>query len=90
MQRKESEAVPEGNGPVRQDEEFGSGQPAPVDPFQLLKEILDRRIDVITRLPVFWAASQPFTDYSLVCWFYSLPFSCCNYSSISCDPVIVW
>ena len=27
MLRKESEAVPEGNGPVPQREEFGSGQP---------------------------------------------------------------
>ena len=27
MLRKESEAVPEGNGPVPQQEEFGSGKP---------------------------------------------------------------
>ena len=27
MPRKESEAVPEGNGPVPQQEDFGSGQP---------------------------------------------------------------
>ena len=27
MPRKESEAVPEGNGPVPQQEELGSGQP---------------------------------------------------------------
>ena len=34
MLRKESVAVSEGNGPVHQEEEFGSGQPAPVDIFQ--------------------------------------------------------
>ena len=39
-------AVLEGNGPVHQEEEFGSGQPAPVDQFQRLEEIWDRRIDV--------------------------------------------
>ena len=31
-------------------EKFGSGQAAPVDPFQRLEEIWDRRIGVITRL----------------------------------------
>ena len=31
MLRKESEAVPEGNGPVPRQEEFGSGQPTRVD-----------------------------------------------------------
>ena len=31
MLRKESEAVSEGNGSVHQEEEFGFGQPAPVD-----------------------------------------------------------
>ena len=29
MPRNESEAVPEGNGPVPQQEEFGSGEPTP-------------------------------------------------------------
>ena len=31
MPRKESEAVPEGNGPVLQQEQFGSDQPTLVD-----------------------------------------------------------
>ena len=50
MLRKESEVVPEGNGPVHQQDEFGSGQTTQVDPFQMFEEIRDRRIDVITRL----------------------------------------
>ena len=51
MLRKENEVVPEGIDPVYQEEEFGSGQPAPVDLFQRLDELWDsRRIDVITRL----------------------------------------
>ena len=50
MLRKKRCVVPEGNGPVHQEEKFGSGQPAPVDPFQRLEEIWDRRIDVIARL----------------------------------------
>ena len=33
MLRKKSDVVPEGNGPVHPEEEFGSGQPAPVHPF---------------------------------------------------------
>ena len=49
MLRKESEAVPEGNGPVHQEEEFGSGQLAPVDLFQRTNEIWDRRLDKIMR-----------------------------------------
>ena len=39
MLRKESEEVPEGNGPVHKEEEFGSGQLASVAPFQRLEEI---------------------------------------------------
>ena len=39
MLRKESEAVPEGNDPVQQQDEFGSGQPTLVDPFRKLEEI---------------------------------------------------
>ena len=42
MPRKANEAVSEGNGPVDQEEEFGSGQPAPVDVFQRIDEIWDR------------------------------------------------
>ena len=51
MLRKESEAVPEGNGPVPQ--QVGSGEPTLADvctSVRRIKEILDRRIDVITRL----------------------------------------
>ena len=40
MLRKESEAVSEGNGPVRQEEEFGFGQPAPVDEYRQIKLIM--------------------------------------------------
>ena len=58
MLRKESEAVLEGNGPVHQEEEFGSGQPAPVDQFPRLEEIWDRKIDVTTRLLEQHLASQ--------------------------------
>ena len=37
---KASEAVPEGNGPVNQDEEYAFGQPAPVDHFREIKSLL--------------------------------------------------
>ena len=52
MLRKESKAVPEGNGPV------GSRQPALVDPFQRLEATWNRRIYVITRLLEQHLASQ--------------------------------
>ena len=42
MPRKESKAVPEGNGPVPQQEEFGSGQPTLVDVKQKIEEPLYR------------------------------------------------
>ena len=42
MLRKESEAVPEGNGPVPQKEEFGSGQPTCGDVYRRMKEAFDR------------------------------------------------
>ena len=42
MPRKESEVVPESNGPVHQREEFGSGQPTLEDVHQMMKEALDR------------------------------------------------
>ena len=48
MLRKESEAVPEGNGPVPQQDEFGSGQPTLVDALRKIKEALGvchRRFD---------------------------------------------
>ena len=42
MLRKESEAVPEGNGPVPQTEEFKSGQPTWGDAYRWMKEAFDR------------------------------------------------
>ena len=42
MSWKESEVVPEGNGPVHQREEFGSGQPTLEDVYQMMKEAFDR------------------------------------------------
>ena len=42
MLRKESEAVSEGNGPVHQEEEFGFGQPAPVDEFRETRSQFDK------------------------------------------------
>ena len=38
MLRKESEAVPEGNGPVSQQEEFGSGKPTLADVYRRFEE----------------------------------------------------
>ena len=49
MPRKESEAVPEGKGPVPQQEEFGSGQPTLVDAYRKIEEVWDRKMDEITR-----------------------------------------
>ena len=42
MLRKASEAVPEGNDPVPQKEELGSGQPMMEDVYRMMKEALDR------------------------------------------------
>ena len=42
MPRKETEAVPEGNGPVPQQEKIGSGQPTLVDVYRKIEELLDR------------------------------------------------
>ena len=42
MLRKESKAVPEGNGPVPRKEEFGSGQPTWGDVYRMTKEAFDR------------------------------------------------
>ena len=42
MLRKASEAVPEGNGPILQQEEFGSGQPTMEDIYRMMKEAFDR------------------------------------------------
>ena len=49
MPRKKSEAVPEGNGPAPQQEEFGSGQPTLVDVYQRFEEILDRQLKLMSR-----------------------------------------
>ena len=52
MPRKESEAVPEGNGPVPQQEEFGSGQPTLADVYRMVKEVFggwDRKLDEIAK-----------------------------------------
>ena len=43
MPRKESEAVTEGNSPVPQQEEFGSGKPTLEDVYRLFDEIFDRQ-----------------------------------------------
>ena len=50
MLRKECEAVPEGNGRVPQQEEFGYGQPTPVDVYRKIEELWDRKMDEIPRL----------------------------------------
>ena len=42
MPRKESEAVPKDNGPILQQEEFGSGQPTMEYVYQMMKEAFDR------------------------------------------------
>ena len=41
MPRKESEGVPEGNGPVPQQEESGSGQPTLADVYRMMEELFD-------------------------------------------------
>ena len=47
MQRNWSKAVPEGNGPVPQQEEFGPGQPTLTDVYRLFEEILDRQLNLM-------------------------------------------
>ena len=42
MLRKASEAVPEANGFIFQQEEFGSGQPTMEDVYRMMKEAFDR------------------------------------------------
>ena len=58
MLRQESEAVPEGNGLVHQEEKFRPCQPAPVDVFQRIDEIWDRGLDTIMRYLEQHSASQ--------------------------------
>ena len=43
MPRKDCEAVSEGNGPVPQQEEFGSGESTLVDVYRLFEEGFDRQ-----------------------------------------------
>ena len=43
MPRNESEAVPEGNGPVPQQEEFGSGEPMLADVYRFFEERFHRQ-----------------------------------------------
>ena len=43
MPRKESEAVPEDNGPVLQQEEFVSGEPTLADVYRLFEEMFDKQ-----------------------------------------------
>ena len=53
MLRKESEAVPEGNGPVHQEEKFGFGQPALAHEhreMRILSKQQEKRLDRISRL----------------------------------------
>ena len=50
MLRKESEAVPKGNGPVPQEQEFGSGQPTWEEQKKALNEKLDWQINELGRL----------------------------------------
>ena len=45
MPRKESEPVPEGSGPVPQQEEFGSGELTLADVYRLFKERFDSCFD---------------------------------------------
>ena len=49
MLRKASEAVSEGNGPVHQ-EEYGFGQPAPVDDFREIKSFLKEQEKMLKEL----------------------------------------
>ena len=47
MQRKESGAVPEGNGPVPQQEEFESGEPTLAELCRLVEERFDRQLKIM-------------------------------------------
>ena len=42
MPRNWSEAVPEGNGPVPQQEEFASGQPTLATVYRIIEELFDK------------------------------------------------
>ena len=51
MLRKASEAISENNGPVHQEEEYGFGQPAPVDGFREIKSLLKETGENVERTP---------------------------------------
>ena len=42
MPQNWSKTVPEGNGPVPQQQELGSGQPTLADVYQMVKELFDK------------------------------------------------
>ena len=61
MPRKESMAVPGGNGPIPQQEEYGSGQPTLEDVYRMAKEVFEvgtgkwiRFFGNITRIGEIW------------------------------------
>ena len=58
MPRKWSKAVPEGNGPVPQYEEFGSNQPILADLYRLFEEIFGRQLKMIDELVEMKATDQ--------------------------------
>ena len=47
MLREASEAVSEGNGPAHQEEEYGFGQPVPVDHFREIKSLLKKQMKML-------------------------------------------
>ena len=52
MLRKENEAVPEGNGPVLQQEKIGSGQPTVEDIYRIMEKVIeewDTKLDELLR-----------------------------------------
>ena len=59
MPRKESEAVPEGNGPVPQQEEFGSGEPMLADMYRLFEERFDKQQK---RMDIFFDGMDSYFD----------------------------
>ena len=59
MLRKESETAPEGNGPVPQQEEFGSGQPTLEGVYQMMKEVFevwDTKMDKLREYKEDWSS----------------------------------
>ena len=50
MPRNWSKAVPEGNGPVPQREEFGPDQPTLADVYRLFEESFNRQLKIMDEL----------------------------------------